>query len=76
MHERLRTDVEQTSRDETAECSGAGWMGDALWRIETHHPRRKFHRQRRRVIGMALEVAKFNVSRQARMPSRRRNRPR
>jgi hypothetical protein len=71
MYERLRTDVEQTSRDETAGCCGAGWMGDALWRIETHHPRRKFHRQRRHAIEVALEVAKFKVDRQSRMPSRR-----
>jgi hypothetical protein len=71
MHERLRTDVEQTSRDETAECCWAGWMDDALWRIETHHPRRKFYRERRHAIGMALEVAKFKVARQSRMPGRR-----
>jgi len=71
MHGRLRTDVEQTSRDETAECCWVGWMGDALWRIETHHPRRKPHRQGRHKIGLALEVAKFKVGRQVRMPSRR-----
>lgn len=71
MHERLRTDVEQTSRDETAEHCWAVWMGDALWRFETCHLRGKSHRHGPHVIGMALDVAKFNVGRQARMPSRR-----